>query len=70
MFYHDVDSFDELWREVARETVTKWVLNASMVSLSQWGMEKEDFQFMSADSRGLNFVVTRSTDRRLAIVAC
>ncbi len=63
MFYHDVDSFNELWREVARETGTKWVLNVSMVSLRQWGMEKEDFEWMSADSRGLNFAVTRSGER-------
>ena len=52
MFYNDVDSFNELWREVARETVTKWVLNASMVSLSQWGMEKEDFVWIIFKASG------------------
>ncbi len=63
MYYHDVDSFNKLWREVARETGTKWKLEAEMVSLTQWGMEKEDFEWMSADTRGLNFVATRSDER-------
>ncbi len=63
MYYHDVDSFNKLWREVARETDTNWKLEAELVSLTQWGMEKEDFEWMSADSRGLNFVVTRSGGR-------
>ena len=60
MFYHNVDSFKELWRQIARATGTKWVLDATMVDLSQWGMQKQDYEWMSADSRGLNFVVTRS----------
>ena len=60
MFYHNVDSFKELWFQIARDTATNWTLDASMVDLSQWGMEKQDYEWMSADSRGLNFIVTRS----------
>ena len=62
LFYHDVDSFNELWRQVAEETGTRWAVDASLVDLSQWGAEKEDYEWMSADSRGLNFVVTRSDE--------
>ena len=62
MFYHNVDSFNELWRQVADETGTGWAVDALLVELSQWGAEKEDYDWMSAASRGLNFVVTRSGD--------
>ena len=63
MFYHNVDSFRELWRQVERETGTRWQVDALMVSPSQWGMEKEDFEWMSGDTRGLNFVATRSDEQ-------
>ena len=60
MFYHNVESFKELWRQIERDTGTKWVLDVSLVDLDQWGMEKQDYKWMTAGSRGLNFVVTRS----------
>ena len=62
LLYHKVDSFHELWRQVAKETGTRWALDVSLVELSQWGAEREDYDWMSADSRGLNFVVTRSDE--------
>lgn len=60
MFYHNVDSFNELWRMVERETGTRWVVDAWLVSPSQWGWEKEDYDWAPSDRRGLNFIVTRS----------
>ena len=62
VFYHDVDSFNELWRQVTAETGTRWVVDALLVDLSQWGVEREDCDWMAADRRRLNFVVTRSQE--------
>lgn len=59
MFYHNVDSFKKLWRNVEIETGITWTVDVAMVDLKEWGMEKEDYEWMSANSRGLNFVVIR-----------
>ena len=63
MYYHDVDSFNKLWGEVMEDSGTEWKMDVELVDLTQWGMEKEDFEWMSPDSRGLNFVITRSDER-------
>ena len=62
MYFHDVDSFNELWRQVARETGTRWVVDAMLVDLSQCGLEKEDYGWVSPGNRYPNFVVTRSEE--------
>lgn len=59
MFFHNVDSFQNLWRKVEIETGFRWTVDVAMVDLEQWGMEKEDYEWMSANSKGLNFVAIR-----------
>lgn len=59
MFYHNVQSFQAMWRQAERDTETSWDVDVTIVDLHLWGMEKEDFTWMAPGSRGLNFTVTR-----------
>ena len=59
MFLHNVESFEKIWQLVGEETSTKWTVNAALVDMEAWGMEKEDFEWMPASCRGFNFMVTR-----------
>ena len=58
-FYHSEGSFNAMWNDVQSFTKTKWKVEAKAVDLREWGMEKEDFDWMADGSIGINFVVTR-----------
>lgn len=62
MFFHDVESFKHMWCDIEKETGTKWTVEVALVNLEEWGMEKEDYDWMPATQRGLNFSVTRQDD--------
>ncbi|KAK2750321.1 hypothetical protein FQN57_003801 [Myotisia sp. PD_48] len=59
MFYHNVNTFKNMWEFVERETGTKWNVKAELVDLHDWGMEDEDIEWMPEDRMGINFFVTR-----------
>ncbi|GIK01921.1 hypothetical protein Aspvir_005962 [Aspergillus viridinutans] len=59
LFYHNLESFVELWDVVQQDTNTQWRLEVAEVDLKAWGMEDEDVQWMPADRQGINFVITR-----------
>lgn len=59
MFFHDEASFRGLWRRVAEETGVPWRVDVALVGLEEWGMEREDYEWMGGTSRGLNFVAWR-----------
>lgn len=59
MFLHDVSMFEKLWEEVGRETGTQWKVEAVLVGLEHWGLDRDDFEWMGEDRRGLNFSCTR-----------
>ncbi|EFE40325.1 hypothetical protein TRV_04937 [Trichophyton verrucosum HKI 0517] len=59
MFYHNVESFHEMWEIVQQETGTRWSVTAQLVDLHEWGMEDEDVEWMPQDRMGINFVATR-----------
>ena len=59
LFLHDAESFQKIWRKVEAETGSRWEVRASLVDLSQWGMEESDFSWMIPGRKRVNFVVTR-----------
>ena len=48
MFHHDVGSFNEVWRQVARETGTRWIVDASLVSCGEWALGEQGFEWHCA----------------------
>lgn len=59
MFYHNQDSFLQLWRLVQQQTDTQWTVVVSAVALQDWGMQDDDLEWMPEDRIGINFVITR-----------
>lgn len=59
MYFHDNETFRNLWQRVELETRSKWDLNIKVVDLSEWGMEEEDVDWMPEGRKGINFVVRR-----------
>ena len=59
MYFHNSETFRQIWREVESATGSRWSVEVSLVDLSEWGMEEEDFEWMPSDRKGINFHVTR-----------
>ena len=59
MFYHNVESFEEMWRIIGKDTGTQWKVAASLGNLDIVGLEKEDLTWMRPDMRLLQFLVIR-----------
>ena len=54
MYFHDHKTYRTLWQRVELETKSKWALEVRLVDLSDWGMEKEDFDRMPEGRKGIN----------------
>ncbi|KAG7008073.1 tRNA dimethylallyltransferase [Physcia stellaris] len=55
-FFHNLESWRELWGRIGVETGTEWTVEGCLVDLVQgWGVEAEDVEWMGADARGLEF---------------
>ena len=59
MYFHDQDSFRKVWQQVESETESEWEVEAAIVDLSEWGMEKEDTDWMPEGRKGINFSAKR-----------
>ncbi|KAG4428352.1 hypothetical protein IFR05_016167 [Cadophora sp. M221] len=58
-FWHDEETFKELWRQVGEETGTKWVADATLKSWEEGGLDPKDTAYLGPDTRFLGFVVRR-----------
>lgn len=63
MFNHDVESFNELWRQVGEDTNTSWKVEAELGDLKALGLESRDVAWMRPGNMLLQFAVTRRGDR-------
>ncbi|KAJ5153863.1 uncharacterized protein N7500_009302 [Penicillium coprophilum] len=61
MFYHNRESFLQMWNMVQQQTETQWTIDVSEVRLQDWGMQDEDLEWMPEDRMGINFVITRDS---------
>ncbi|OQE36816.1 hypothetical protein PENCOP_c011G02681 [Penicillium coprophilum] len=61
MFYHNRESFLQMWDLVQQQTETQWTIDVSEVRLQDWGMQDEDLEWMPEDRMGINFVITRDS---------
>jgi SAM-dependent methyltransferase len=59
MFYHNRDSFLQLWELVQQQTETQWTIDVREVPLQDWGMQDKDLEWMPEDHMGVNFVISR-----------
>ena len=59
MYLHDHESFQRIWSTVASETSSGWEVDDLIVDLSQWGMEKEDVDWMPEGKKGIDFAARR-----------
>ena len=61
-FYHSRDSLEILWIDVGTKTNTKWRVEAEIVDLESWGLNREDFAWMTKPTpRGASFIATRES---------
>ncbi|KAJ5697935.1 hypothetical protein N7488_011619 [Penicillium malachiteum] len=59
VFYHNKDSFLQLWDVVQQQTGSRWKLDITEVQLKDTGMLDVDVAWMPDDHMGLNFIITR-----------
>ena len=59
IWYHDTYSFKDWWNIAELWYGGKWSVEAELVPFENWGMEKEDYDWMPETHRGLQFAVTR-----------
>lgn len=66
-FFHNSNTWRDLWGQIQLETGTEWIVTCSMCSLREWGWEDEDTLWMGSFARGLEFIVRRvdTTNYRL-----
>ena len=60
MYFHDENTFRQIWEIVQQKTHQVWDLEIRLVPLSEWGMEPEDVEWMPEGKVGLNFVAKRT----------
>ena len=58
-FYHSTETWQDLWRQIGKETHTNWVVESWMLDLKEWGLEDEDFAWMGPNAIGFDFIVRR-----------
>ena len=59
MFFHNEETFRDMWREVGERTATVWAVEARLVDSEEWGLLEEDMEWMPADRKSINSVVTK-----------
>ena len=62
-YYHDEESFSRMWEQIEEETGTRtqWNVDVSISSLEEWGMPKEDYEWMGPNARGLTFFISQQS---------
>lgn len=58
-FYHNPDTWQDIWRQIEEETGTEWAVESSLHELKEWGLEEEDSVWMGPAARGFEFIVRR-----------
>ena len=58
-FFHNPETWQEMWRRIQRETGTEWEVESSLHLLKEWGGQDEDYAWMGPHARGLEFMVRR-----------
>ena len=59
MYRQSVESFKQLWEQVARETDTSWAVESSLKGLETLGLTQEDIRWMREGTLLLQFTVCR-----------
>ncbi|MCJ1315422.1 hypothetical protein MMC15_000741 [Xylographa vitiligo] len=59
-FFYNQDTVERLWRQVESETNTSWAVDVSLSSMEARLPEKEDYEWMGPDARGMVFDIMRT----------
>lgn len=58
-FFHNPETWQDLWRLVGKETRTEWMIESRIIELKEWGLEDEDSAWMGPTAMGLEFIIRR-----------
>ena len=58
-YWHDPNSFAEIWDRVSRETGTRWESKASLMTWEEVGWNPKDTEYLGSAARVIEFAVTR-----------
>ena len=59
VYWHNPESFAEIWERVSKETGTRWESKASLMTWEEAGWNPKDIEYLGSDARVIQFTVKR-----------
>lgn len=59
MFIHDWRTFGEIWEKLGEDRGTGWEPQKELEQMREWGLKREDWEYMDQPVRGIRFAIRR-----------